>query len=163
MYSVPPTLRREPITTPEARYLAGLVALNAVAAEFQLWREFECTWAGRPDRPSFAVDFSGNAIILAAVAVSFFIAGIFAVRRVYGTAGDSVWERSARSAFVQWLYLTALAVPVALGVVPLLTALMIPWGGIGIFMIVLAKFGLLFALATAIWNLAFVVLIRPKS
>ena len=162
MYSVPPTLRWEPATTSEARYLAGLAALNVVAAEFQLWREFERVWADRPDRPLFAADFGGNAIILAAVAVSFLIAGIFAVRRVYGIASDSEWERSGWSAFVQSLGLTVLAAPVALGVVPLLTALMSPSIGIGIFMIALAKFGLPFALATATWNLAFVVVVRPR-
>jgi hypothetical protein len=157
------TLRWERATTSEARYLVGLVALNAVAAQFQLWREFERAWIGHSNKPPFAADFFGsNALILAAVAASIFIAGLFAVRRVYGTAGDSDWERSAWSTFVQWLCLTVMVVPVAVCVVPLLAALVNPSIGIGIFMLVLPKFGLLFAVATAIWNLAFVVLLRPK-
>lgn len=79
-----------------------------VAAEFQLWREFERTWIGQSNKPSFAIDFAGDAIILAAVAVSFFIAGIFAVRRVYSTSSDSGGKRRILSAFVQWLSLTVL-------------------------------------------------------
>jgi hypothetical protein len=83
-----------------------LVALNVVADEFQLWREFERAWIGHSNKPPFVADFGGNAIILAAVAASIFIAGLLAVRRVYGTAGNSGWERGAWSAFVQWLCLT---------------------------------------------------------
>lgn len=132
------------------------------AAAFQLWREFERVWTGHPDRPPFAADFGGNAIILAAVAASFFIAGIFAARRVYGTSGNSDRERSIRSAFIEWLCLTLLVVPVALSVIPLLTALIHPSGGIWLLMLVLAKFGLLFAAATAIWNLTFVALLHRK-
>jgi hypothetical protein len=162
IYSESATLRWEPGTTSEARYLVGLVALNVVAAEFQLWRGFERAWIGHSNKPPFAADFGSNALILAAVAASIFIAGLFAVRRVYGTAGDSDWERGAWSTFVQWLCLTVMVVPVAVCVVPLLSALVNPSVGIGLFMLVLPTFGLLVAVTTAIWNLAFVVLLRPK-
>jgi hypothetical protein len=51
---------------------------------------------------------------------------------------------------------------VAVCVVPLLSGLVNPSIGIGLFMLVLPKFGLLFTVTTAIWNLAFVVLLLPK-
>jgi len=155
-------LCREGATTSEARYLFGLVAVNAAATEFALWRAFERAWIGQSNKPSHAVNFSSDAFVLSAIAISFFVAGIFAVRRVYPSANESGWDHGARSAFTQWLRLTLLVLPIAFCFVPLLVALMAPSIGVGLFMLALAEFGLPLATASAIWNLVFVVLLRPK-
>ena len=155
-------LRREHATTSEARYLVGLVALNVAATELALRRDFERAWSVHSDKPSYAANFGSDAIILSVVAVSFFVAGVFAMRRVYRAVDDSRRAHGAWSAFVQWLSLTLLVLPVAFCFVPLLTTLMAPTIGMSLLILALSKFGLPLAAASAIWNLVFVMLLRQK-
>ena len=144
-----------------ARYLVGLIVLNAVALEFLLWREFETVWVGKLNKPPIESVFESHFINLAFAAMLNFAAGIFAFHKVYGGSGFAGWEHSVWSVFVQWLCLTVLVVPVAL-VVPLGVALAVPSASSAALKLAFFNYGLPVTLVAASWNLAFVLLYRPR-